>query len=208
MQGEKVPKAQLGATTWVIKFSQQETPHIESPPKVRADADAKVINRFSFCTSAPRVPVCGRRIGLRPLELSSPTGRMPGIIPPAAVPWEHISASEESWDECRGTWTKVSRKALLLSPRWHCTKSKQVMKPDHSACFSLPDMRIQMRFPTSPPSSVWPVILQPARELPLLFSIHKTSFSPCPQQPRAVNTHQTPPQEWLHLSRDVETHSE
>lgn len=86
-------------------------------------------------------------------------------------------------------------------------KSKQVMKPDHSARFSLPDIRIQMRFPKSPPSSVWPVILQPAGELPLLFSIHKTSISPCPQQPRAGNTHQTPPQERLHLGRDVETHT-
>lgn len=194
MQGEKVPKAQLRAAARVIKLSKQETPHTETPPKVRAGADANVINSFSVCTSAPRAPVCGRRIGLSPLELSSPTGRIPGIIPAAALPWGHITASEESWDECRGTWIKASGRALLLPPRWHCTKSKQVMKPKHSTRFNLPDIRIQMTFPTSLRSSVWPLIYS---LLGNCFCCSQSTNPPSLPVPNShvLLTHQTPPQQ-------------
>lgn len=170
MQGEGVPKSPTRSNGLGYNIFQAGcTPHVETSPKVRAGADTNVINSLNFSASAPRAPVCGRRIGLRPWEVSSPTGRMPGTIPPAVLPWEHITTAEESWDGCRGTRMKGSRRVLLLSPSWHCTKAKQAMKPDHSACFSLPGIRIQIKSPPSPPSSVWPVVLQPPGGLPLLF---------------------------------------
>lgn len=161
MQAERVPKSPTQSNSLGYNIFQAGCiPHVETPPKVRVGADTNVINSLNFCASAPRAPGCGRRIGLRP------TGRTPGITPPAALSWEHISVAEESWDGCRGTWTKGSGRVLLLSLR---TKAKQAMKPDHSARFSLSGIKIQLRSPPSPPSSVWPVVLQPAGGLPLLF---------------------------------------
>lgn len=108
--------------------------------------------------------------------------------------------AEESWDGRKGTRIKGSRRVLLLSSSWHCTEVKQVMKPNHAACFSLPGIRTEIESPTLPPSSVWPVVLQPAGGLPLLFSICKKLLHSC----GLFNTHWTPPQK--RLSRDAVTH--
>lgn len=170
MQEKRGPKSPIRSNGLGYNIFQAGcTPHVDTPPKVREGADINVINSLNFCTSAPRAPAYWRRVGLRPWELSSPTGRTPGIIPPAALPWEHITASEGSWDGHRGTRIKGSRRVLLLSPSWHCTTAKEALKPNHSACFSLPGTRIRIRSPPSPPSSAWPVILQPAGVSPLLF---------------------------------------
>lgn len=96
------------------------TPHVETPPKVRASDDTNVINSLNFCTSAPRAPGCGRKVGPTLWELSSHTGRTSGTIPPATLPWELLTAVEESWDGYKGTWIKGSRRVLLISPSWHC----------------------------------------------------------------------------------------
>lgn len=47
---------------------------------------------------------------------------MPVINSPTELPWEPITVIEEIFGETQGTWVKESRRVLLLSPSWHCTK--------------------------------------------------------------------------------------